>query len=117
MMSDPFDRAVARAESAAEARSLDRRRRRRRRIGRIQLRAFLIHATVFAVVQLLLFGIWLAVWLGGGGVFPWFVFPLVGWGIGLAAHYFAVRNSWRRPGMTPATDLRPTGSAPERPVA
>lgn len=116
-MSDPFDRAVARAESAAKDRSLERRRRRRRNIGRIQRRAFVIHATVFVAVQLLLFGIWLSSWLMDGGVFPWFVFPLFGWGIGLAAHYFAVRNSWRHPRVTPATHLPPTGSAPERPVA
>lgn len=116
-MSDPFDRAVARAETEAKARSHDRRRRRRRDIGRIQRRAFLAHAAVFACVQLLLFGIWLTVGLAGGGMFPWFVFPLVGWGIGLAAHYFAVRHSWRDTRLAPTTSLPSTGSAPERPVA
>jgi hypothetical protein len=28
--------------------------------------------------------------------FPWFVFPLLGWGIGLVAHYIAVRAETQR---------------------
>jgi len=51
-----------------------------------------IHITVYIFVNLLLIVIW---YVNGGaewfqnqtdGVFPWFIFPLLGWGIGLAAH-------------------------------
>jgi hypothetical protein len=45
---------------------------------------WLIHATVYAVVNTLLVGLSLA-----SGK-PWAVFPLLGWGIGLAAHGAAV---------------------------
>jgi hypothetical protein len=46
---------------------------------------FYIHAAVYAGVNVLLFFIW---WLRGG--FPWFVFPLLGWGVGLLAHFMYV---------------------------
>jgi hypothetical protein len=36
----------------------------------------------------MLFLIWL--FTGGLATFPWFLFPLVFWGIGLAAHYLSV---------------------------
>jgi hypothetical protein len=51
--------------------------------------AFYIHLTVFSVVNAFLIAVW---WFTGGyqGVFPWFVFPLFGWGIGLVAHYLTV---------------------------
>jgi len=48
----------------------------------LRRRAFLLHAAVFAAVNVMLFVIWV---LAGGG-FPWFLFPLMGWGIGLVAH-------------------------------
>ena len=41
-----------------------------------------LHALIFAAVNLLLF----VVWLVTGAGFPWFVFPLFGWLIGLVAH-------------------------------
>jgi hypothetical protein len=44
--------------------------------------AVLIHATVFAAVNVMLFVIWAAT----GAGFAWFLFPLFGWGIGLAVH-------------------------------
>ena len=43
---------------------------------------FYIHLGVYSGVNVLLFFIW---WFTGG--FPWFVFPLLGWGVGLLAHY------------------------------
>ena len=43
---------------------------------------FYIHLAVYSGVNVLLFFIW---WFRGG--FPWFVFPLLGWGVGLLAHY------------------------------
>ena len=40
------------------------------------------HAIVWGAVNLLLFVIWAVT----GAGFPWFIFPLLGWFIGLAAH-------------------------------
>jgi hypothetical protein len=76
MTTDPFDRAVARERSARA-----RRRTERARAG------FRVHLSVFVVVQVLLFVTWLVTTPGG---FPWFVFPFLGWGIGLAAHAMVV---------------------------
>ena len=92
MMTDAFDRAAERVEY--EERRRDRERTRQHH-GRIQRMAFRIHATAYIAVQTLLFAIWLIVWQLGGTAHPWFVYPLLGWGIGLAVHYAAVRDSWR----------------------
>lgn len=70
-MTDSFEQ-VARAERG-------RKQRQRRRALRASLR---IHGAVFVFVQLLL----IAVWAMTGAGFAWFVFPLLGWGAGLAAH-------------------------------
>jgi hypothetical protein len=51
--------------------------------------AFRWHAAVFTAVNLLLVGVW---YFSGAGL-PWFVFPLGGWGIGLAAHGYAAYGS------------------------
>jgi fatty acid desaturase len=45
-------------------------------------RVVALHAIVWAAVNLLLF----VVWAITGAGFPWFVFPLFGWLVGLAAH-------------------------------
>ncbi|MGO8806608.1 MAG: 2TM domain-containing protein [Candidatus Bathyarchaeia archaeon] len=54
---------------------------------------FYIHLTVYVCVNLLLFFVWLFT-RGDTSVpnasFPWFIFPLVGWGIGLIAHCLSV---------------------------
>lgn len=71
MTTDPFERAVA-----------QERTRRRQHRQRLAESGFRIHLTVFVMVQILLFVIWLAV----GGGFPWFLIVLAGWGIGLAVH-------------------------------
>ena len=52
-------------------------------------RAFQIHAAVWFAVNAFFFMIWL---LGGGG-HPWFLYPAMGWGIGLAAHATAAFTS------------------------
>lgn len=49
---------------------------------------FRIHAAIYLLVNLLLFGINMAVITRTGEDFVWFVFPLVFWGIGLAMHYY-----------------------------
>lgn len=48
----------------------------------LRKRAFLVHAIIWAVVNGFLFVIWAMTGMGH----PWFVYPLIGWGIGLAAH-------------------------------
>jgi hypothetical protein len=58
--------------------------RARRRVG--QLRGFYIHATVYVLVNALLITINLATSRDQ----IWFYWPLLGWGIGLAAHGFSV---------------------------
>jgi hypothetical protein len=56
------------------------REREAKRIARRQW--FWLHAAVFATTELLL----VVIWMLGDEDFPWFVFPLLGWGILLAAH-------------------------------
>jgi hypothetical protein len=85
-MSDAFERAAERAEAE------DRRRRGERR-ARGHRKAFRIHATVFVAVQVLLVVVWALQWQLGGTGHPWFLYALVGWGVGLAAHYAAIRDS------------------------
>ena len=83
-MSDAFERAAERAETES-------RRLRTERAARGNRLAFRIHATVFVAVQLMLVVVWA---LTGGGE-PWFLYALIGWGIGLAAHFAAIRDSYR----------------------
>ena len=83
-MSDAFERAAHRAEAEAD-------RRRRERFSRGHRKAFQIHATVFAAVQVLLVVVWALAGMGH----PWFLYALLGWGVGLAAHYATVRDSIR----------------------
>jgi fatty acid desaturase len=47
-------------------------------------RGFFIHLIVYICVNIFLIIIWA---FAAGGGFPWFIFPLVGWGIGLLFHY------------------------------
>lgn len=48
-----------------------------------------IHATIYTAVNIFFIAIW---WFTGGssGTFPWFIFILFGWGIGLVANIVAV---------------------------
>ena len=87
-MSDAFERAADRAEA-------EHRRARAERSARGHRKAFRIHATVFVAVQLLLVVVWALQWQVGGTSYPWFLYALGGWGVGLAAHYAAVRESLR----------------------
>ncbi len=87
-MNDAFERAAERAET-------EYRRRRRKRYARGHRKGFQIHAAAFVAGEILIFAAWLLQWQLGGTSYPWFVYPLLGWGIGLAAHYAAVRDSFR----------------------
>jgi len=62
-----------------------------------QKKGFYIHLTVYCLVNILLFVIWNIT----GAEFPWFAFPLGGWGIGLLFHFLAVfvfsrQTRWER---------------------
>jgi hypothetical protein len=83
-MTDAFERAAERAES-------EYRQRRREGAERIKRKSFHIHATVFVAVQVLLVVVWALQWQLGGTSHPWFLYPLLGWGVGLAAHYAVIR--------------------------
>ncbi len=49
-------------------------------------KALLIHVVVYVVVNALLVVIW---WVSGSS-YPWFVWPLAGWGVGLIFHILGV---------------------------
>lgn len=91
MQDDPFARAVARAESAQQAQADHQRHRRKEMVNSTSRTLFRVHATVFIAVNLMLVAIWATTTPG----YPWFLWPLLGWGIGLAAHYSAVRDHLR----------------------
>jgi len=48
----------------------------------LRRRVFLLHLSIYLTTNLTLVVIWA---LTGAG-YPWFVFPILGWGIGLVAH-------------------------------
>jgi len=73
MTHDPFERAAERERSAAVARA-----------------GFRIHFAIYAAVQVVLFVIW-HYYHSPHEVMPWFLFPLLGWGVGVVAHFVAVR--------------------------
>lgn len=56
----------------------------RKRVKKI--REFYTHVVVYFMVNLLL----IVIWYFTSGGFPWFVFVLGGWGIGLFFHWFNV---------------------------
>ncbi len=61
-------------------------------------KGFFVHLTVYVVVNCVLILIWA---FAADGGFPWFLFPLCGWGIGIIFHFlgvfvFARETSWER---------------------
>ena len=60
-------------------------------------RGFRIHALIYATVNAGLITLNALMWGFGGANFPWAIFPLVGWGIGLAVHYY---YGFRHPEIT-----------------
>lgn len=97
MHDDPFARAVERVQAAEQDERNAKRQKREQMLKSGSRTGFQIHATVFVAVNVLLIAIWALVWqLNDGTSYPWFVFVLLGWGIGLAAHFAAVRNHLRR---------------------
>ena len=60
-------------------------------------KGFYTHFAVYVVVNLIL----VIIWATTGAGFPWFVFPLGGWGIGILFHFLGVfvfsrQSSWER---------------------
>ena len=50
-------------------------------------KGFYIHLTVYILVNILLVLIWA---FAADRGFPWFIFPLGGWGIGILCHFLSV---------------------------
>lgn len=50
---------------------------------------FQVHFAIYLAVNAFLIALWYITSPPTGLVFPWFVFPLFGWGIGIAAHFVA----------------------------
>ncbi len=51
---------------------------------------FQVHFGIYIAVNLFLAAIWYFTTTPHGSVFPWFVFVLFGWGIGIIGHFLAV---------------------------
>jgi len=49
-------------------------------------KGFYIHFIVYILVNIMLIIIWVAT----GAGFPWFIFPLGGWGIGILFHFLGI---------------------------
>lgn len=48
---------------------------------------FQVHLGMYIAVNLFLIAIWYFTTSPWGSVFPWFIFPLFGWGIGVIGHF------------------------------
>lgn len=76
-------------------------------------KGFYIHLVVYICVNILLVIIWA---FPSGGGFPWFIFPLGGWGIGILFHFLGVfvfsrQTSWERREIEKEVErLRKSGS-------
>ncbi len=93
-MVDAFERAAERAETQS-------RQRRSERWAHGHRKGFRIHATVFVAVQILILAVWILQWQLGGTAYPWFIYALLGWGVGLAAHYATVHDSFKNRQRSP----------------
>ena len=61
-------------------------------------KGFFVHLTVYILVNIMLVLIWA---FATGGGYPWFIWALGGWGIGLLFHFlgvfvFSKRTDWER---------------------
>jgi hypothetical protein len=62
-------------------------------------KGFFVHLIIYAVINALIFVIWF-ITMGGHG-YPWFIWPMIGWGIGvlfnfLAVFFFDRETDWER---------------------
>jgi hypothetical protein len=51
---------------------------------------FYWHFSVYLIINGLLIGIYLLTTLAAGFYYPWFVWPMAGWGIGILFHFLGV---------------------------
>lgn len=72
-----------------------RRRARKARAARLGVR---IHAGVYAGMSLLMVVIWIAVGRSTGSWYPWPIWPVLGWGVGVLGHAVPVTLTTRDPG-------------------
>ncbi len=66
----------------------DEMKRRAEKIAADKL-GFQVHFGIFLAVNLFLVAIWYFTSNPWGSFYPWFVFPLFGWGIGIVGHFLA----------------------------
>ena len=75
-------------------------------------KGFYIHFAVYIIVNIILVIIWAAT----GAGYPWFLFPLGGWGIGILFHFLGVfvfsrQTGWERKAVEKEAErLRKGGS-------
>ncbi len=48
---------------------------------------FQVHFGIYLAVNAFLIAIWYFTVTPHGSIFPWFIFPLFGWGIGIVGHF------------------------------
>jgi 2TM domain len=76
-----------------KARAAAGRRQRHAAAARLGMR---LHVAAYVAGAMLMIGIWLAVGVSAGAWYPWPIWPILGWGIGLAGHLVPVRLAARR---------------------
>lgn len=76
MTNDPFERAVRRDEERYRAAAMT---------------GFRHHLFWYVAVNVLLVGIWFFSSDPWGSDSPWFIWSILGWGVGVASHWWAVR--------------------------
>lgn len=78
------------------------------------------HLIVYLIVNTILFLIWLftSLFAANGWIFPWFLFPLGGWGIGIAFHawnVYGAAGSYRRREALIQKEMERIGKGPGEP--
>lgn len=69
-------------------------RKRAEKIAR-EKAGFQIHLGIYFAVNLFLIAVWYFTSNPWGSVFPWFIFPLAGWGIGVTGHFIGAYRGER----------------------
>ncbi|MDA2813167.1 DUF1707 domain-containing protein [Nocardiopsis sp. RSe5-2] len=93
----PVDRLDAGSAARSPARPTARPTERPKR-GEPSMKGFRVHLSAYIGVMTLLFGIWLMVGVTAGAWYPWFIWPALGWGIGVIADGSCTRARARRGG-------------------
>ena len=75
-------------------------------------KGFVVHAIVFGLVNTCLIAMNVSMMVFTDAHFPWAIFPLVGWGIGLTFHYV---YGYRRAAEAARIRLRKVDAYAERP--